>query len=81
MRLLEDGGPADPAVWEEWQEILSHKSMLTENEAFDAMLRFVSYYRNHNEHDEIPRVLEIIRSDSPTLQETWRMCVRDVMAD
>jgi len=60
MRLLEDGGPADSAVWVDWQEILEGKSEVTEQEAFDAMLRFVSVYRSYSEQDELPRVLEII---------------------
>jgi hypothetical protein len=79
MNLLEDGSPADSAVWYGWQEILSGKPMLTEKEAFNAMLKLVSFYRTYSEYDELPRVLEIINTISPALQENWRKCVQDVI--
>jgi len=47
MCFLPDGITADPAIWKDWiEEAIENKKILTKQEAFNGMIRFLEIYRN-----------------------------------
>jgi len=46
MLFFVDGSTADPAIWSDWLKAINNKSTLTEQEAFDGMIRFLEIYRD-----------------------------------
>ena len=47
MCFVADGRTADPAIWGDWIDAIHDKKILTKQEAFDGMIKFLEIYNDY----------------------------------
>lgn len=89
--LFTDTVTADPAAWEDWQDavllVLKNKStnILTEEQAFNAMVYFVREFGNRISSTDIKLLLnEILINDSLNVPKKnvwvlWKECLKETL--
>jgi hypothetical protein len=82
MTRLEDGMSADSAQWSDWKECVP-QDILTESEAFEAMMRFLENYRKRGETagGEITRVIDMLHSSPEYTRQKWLECVEMALSE
>ncbi len=89
MSFLRDGETADPAAWLDWMRALETDQLVTAEEAFIAMRKFLSGYHERTSFgsEDIERILQgtLIERDGTikdkTLWHTWIVCVDEVLKE
>lgn len=79
MVRLEDGLPVDQAIWEDWTKSLGTNQPITEQEAYDAMIRFISdpYPEFHGAEHLIQFLKDIKDQDVNKFYfEFWKQCIK-----
>lgn len=57
MLFFPGGGTADPAIWHDWLDAIKNKKLLSKQEAFDAMIKFLDIYRKLGESGDITSLI------------------------
>jgi hypothetical protein len=89
MSFLRDGETADPAAWLDWMQALEANQLVSAQEAFSAMRKFLSGYHERTSFgsEDIERLLQstFIEADgnikNKTLWHTWMACVEEALKE
>lgn len=78
MSILEDGLPVDQALWGDWLKALETEQSVTEREAYDAMIRFISDpYPEFQDAQYLNQLLKDIKEENYNgfYWKFWKQCV------
>jgi len=87
MLFLVDGGTLDSAIWEDWIEAIGDKKMLTKQEAFHGMIRFLEAYHCLTTYayakslaDEM-RLAKDCNDISVSIVKQWNLFLKEVLRE
>lgn len=86
MEFLEDNETVDAATWDDWINILGENQTLTELQAFNAMIQYLTLYADLMDSEDLRNVLGIIElSDNKLLSDdiwdSWISCVNNTLKE
>ncbi len=62
MQFLSDDITIDPAIWKDWIDSIENKSILTKQEAFDGMIKFLEIYYGFTSSTDTKLLIDEMRS-------------------
>jgi hypothetical protein len=86
MEFLDDNETVDAATWDDWINILGENQTLTELQAFNAMIKYLTLYADLMDSEDLRNVLgKIELSDNKLLLDdvwaSWISCVNNTQKE
>ena len=87
MLFLPDNNTVDSAIWEDWIDAIENKKLLSKQEAFNGMIKFLEIYRSLGELGDVTALIDKLNMAknaddvSVPLIKKWNLYVKKVLSE
>jgi len=87
MQFLPDNMTADPAIWEDWIDSIENKSILTKQEAFNGMIKFLEIYYGFTSSADAKLLIDEMHSAKScddmdvSIVKQWNVFLKEILSE